>query len=117
MISSPVPSARARASSRPSIESWSVSASADSPLTSARSTRAVGVCVPSECSEWQWRSAGPGVTASSSTPELADLGGDVGIVGLGGEDPLELLERFHRASARLEHEAKAVLERQRAVGR
>src|SRR6185369_17662751 len=116
MISSPVPSARARASSSPSTESWSVSASADSPLERARSTIAVGVCVPSECSEWLWRSAGPSVTASSSAPELADLRGDVGIVGLGGEDGLELLERLHRAAARLEHEPEAVAERQRAVG-
>src|SRR5438105_14001262 len=47
-----------------------------------------------------------------SAAELADLGGDVRIVGLRGEDRLELLQGFHPATAGLEDEAQAVAKAQ-----
>src|SRR5690606_10312169 len=46
------PAAASRASARPAVVSWSVSASTETPRTSARSTSSAGGNVPSE--QWLW---------------------------------------------------------------
>ncbi len=45
------------ASGMPSVESWSVSARISTPRDTARSTRALGVSMPSEWLLWVWKSA------------------------------------------------------------
>ena len=54
-----MPCARAAAAARcwPPISSWSVSAQSSTPLAAARAASSSGSSVPSDTTEWQWRSA------------------------------------------------------------